>query len=410
MDEAIIEKRDYLWKERLLLPAALAIGILFDRLIFARLWSGYVPFTGAGVFWLCYLALFYAFYWERLRRNGVLWFIAGCAAMLCCWNFLYTGNAEYGFLTFLVVPAVLMAHAVMTAGDYRPKDTGGMAAAWFSGWFVKPFSGLPAMAGATGSLLSGGRRGTAVKVIIGAGVTLPLLFILLPLLGGADQVFGHYLSKIAESWDLQPLVGHSLLAVIAAMLFYSFLWNIGFGKKTAVQPVTAEIDRVVSRVVLGAVALLYLLFCGVQFTYLFAGAGLPEGITYAEYAREGFAQTVAVCAINLLIFGVFLRFSAKDRAVSILLAALLGLTGVMLFSGFARLRLYIDAFGMTWLRLISAWFILYLAAVIVICAVRMLRKGLPAILLCGLLLLAWYVALGYANPDGFVAWYNQAIR
>ena len=74
------------------------------------------------------------------------------------------------------------------------------------------------------------------------------------------------------------------------------------------------------------------------------------------FRREGFAQTVAVCAINLLIFGVFLRFGARNRVTTILLASLLALTGVMLFSGFVRLGLYIDAFGMTWLRLLSAWF------------------------------------------------------
>ena len=408
MLEETPRKRDYTLRERLLLPAALAIGILFDRLVCARLTTYGDPLTGWSVFWLCYLTLFYAFYWKRVRRDGVLWLIAGCAALLCCWNFFFDGNYPYRLLTFAVIPAVLMAHAMLTAGNYAPKDAGHMAAAWFSGWFVKPFSGLPAMTGAAGSLLSGGRRGTAVKVIIGAGVTLPLLFILLPLLAGADQVFGHYLTRIAESWDIRPLVGHTLLAVIAAMLFYSFLWNIGFGKKTAaLPPVTAEIDRVICRVVLGTVALLYLLFCGVQFTYLFAGAGLPEGITYASYAREGFAQTVAVCAANLLLFGVFLRFGAADKILSALLAGLLGLTGVMLVSGFARLGLYIDAFGLTWLRLLSAWFILYLAAVILICAARMLWKRLPAVFLCALLLLVWYAVLGYAGPDGFIGWYNS---
>ena len=407
MIEEAPRKREYSLRERLLLPAALAIGVLFDRLIVTMIDRGVLGVWG-GVFWLCYLFLFYVCYWKRLRRDGVLWLIAVCAVMLCCWNFFYDGSYEYRGLTFLVIPAVLMAHAVMTAGKYAPKDMGNVAAAWFSGWFVKPFSGLPAMAGAAGSLASKDRRGTAVKVAIGAGVTVPLLLIILPLLGGADQVFGYYMARIAESWDIASLTGHAVVAVLAAALFYSFLWNIGFGKKPAVlPPVTAAIDRVICRVVLGAVALLYLLFCGVQFTYLFAGAGLPEGITYASYAREGFAQTVAVCAINLLLFGVFLRFGAAGKVMSGLLAGLLGLTGVMLVSGFARLGLYIHTFGMTWLRLLSAWFILYLAAVILICAVRMLRKGLPAILLCALLLLIWYAALGYADPDGFLGWYNQ---
>lgn len=37
------------------------------------------------------------------------------------------------------------------------------------------------------------------------------------------------------------------------------------------------------------VAVLYVVFCGIQIIYLFGGGGeLPEGVTYAEYARQGF--------------------------------------------------------------------------------------------------------------------------
>jgi uncharacterized membrane protein YczE len=78
----------------------------------------------------------------------------------------------------------------------------------------------------------------------------------------------------------------------------------------------------------------------------------------------------------------------------------------MLVSGFIRLGLYIDAYGLTWLRLISGWFIIYLAAAVVLCAVRMLKEKLPLIMICAMLLLGWYVVLGYANPDGLIARYN----
>jgi len=149
------------------------------------------------------------------------------------------------------------------------------------------------------------------------------------------------------------------------------------------------------------------LFCVVQFTYLFAEAGLPGGMTYSEYAREGFAQTVVVCVINLLIFGVFLHFGKISKLITGMLAGLLALTGVMLFSGFVRLGLYIDFYGMTWLRLLSAWFIIYMAAVIVFCGIRLWRERLPLIALCTMILVGWYIVLGYLNPDGLIAWYNN---
>ena len=43
------------------------------------------------------------------------------------------------------------------------------------------------------------------------------------------------------------------------------------------------------------VAVLYVIFCGIQIIYLFGGGGeLPAGVTYAEYARQGFFQLLVV--------------------------------------------------------------------------------------------------------------------
>jgi hypothetical protein len=172
-------------------------------------------------------------------------------------------------------------------------------------------------------------------------------------------------------------------------------------------PSAWSLDIVISAIVLGSVILIYTLFCTIQFTYLFARVGLPAGMTYAEYARQGFAQTVVVCAINLIIFGVFLRLGKQSKLLIALLGGLLILTCIMLFSGWTRLDLYISTYGMTWLRLLSAWFIIYLAVVILLCAIKLLyKKQMPIFVISALLLLVWYVALGYLNPDNFIIWYN----
>jgi cytochrome b subunit of formate dehydrogenase len=101
------------------------------------------------------------------------------------------------------------------------------------------------------------------------------------------------------------------------------------------------------------------------------------------------------------------RYGAKDRTLTALLYGLLGLSGVMLFSGFVRLRLYIGAYGLTWLRILSAWFIIYLAAVLILCAVRMRREKLPLIGVAAMILLGWFAVLGYSNPEGLAEWYNN---
>jgi hypothetical protein len=405
------EKRVYTLMEKLLLLAALGIAVLLNRLLLAPLLAGtgqYPLFFGA--FWLCFLAVFTAFLWKRLRRGIVFWYVAGCAVALCAWAFIFWEGAArgyFGLLNHMVIPGVLMAFAMYATHTHRLKNAGALAVAWLNGWFVRPFSGIPHVFGALGSLFMGENKSTVKKALLGVGITLPLLFILLPLLAGADQAFGYHLSQILARWNFASLVGHSIFTAIAFLLFYSFLWNANAtAKETPLPQITARIGAVVSSIVLGTVVLLYVVFCVVMFTYLFAGAGLPGGMTYYAYARQGFSQTVTVCVINLLLYGVFLHYGTPNKIKTTLLAGLLVLTGVMLFSGFVRLGLYIDAFGMTWLRLISAWFIIYLSAVVVVCGVRIWKEKLPAIALCALILLGWYVVLGYLNPDGFVDWYN----
>jgi len=410
--------REYTFKEKLLIPIALLIGILFDRLIaglihmpFAAEWHQSPP-TRAAVFWLCYLVIFYLLFWQRLKRDYIAHFVAVCTIALCVWNFIFRqGNSEFYTITFLVIPAVLVAHTMWSAGGYTLKNSEGIVFSWFSGLLVKPFSGLPHLFGSFCSLLSDNNKPVAKRAFIGAIIALAMIVFILPLLMGADQVFNYYVSQAFAGLSLFNFIFHGIVIILVSAMFYSFLWNAGFGENKAHSlPENWSIDIIISSIALGSVIFLYILFCIIQFTYLFAGAGLPAGMTYSEYAREGFAQTVAVCAINLLIFGIFLRFGKGQKLLTTLLGGLLALTVIMLVSGALRLNLYIDAYGMTWLRLLSAWFIIYLAAVIVLCAIRLLlKKELPVAALCALLLLIWYVALGYLNPDGFVEWYNLQI-
>jgi hypothetical protein len=302
-----------------------------------------------------------------------------------------------------------MAHAQYTAGEYTLKDAGKLAKAWLLGWVLKPFSGIAACFEAIYSSVAGQRKGNAGKILIAIAIVIPVLVILIALLSGADLMFGYYIEKILKDFEIVSLLWHIVAIIVVFILFYSFLWNIGYGKKPgSAASKELAIDSIISAIVLGAVTALYIAFFAVQFTYLFARAGLPETMpSFAVYAREGFGQTVAVCAINLILFGIFLQGSLNRK--KILLAVLLGLTAVMLISGALRLNLYVDAYGLTWLRLLSAWFIVYLAAVIVLCAVRMVNRKLPAVAIAAMILIGWFLVLGYMNPDWIIWQYNTVL-
>ena len=396
-------------RERWLVLVATAIGILYDRLIINNLESSDVVLF-SGIFWLVYLLAFYLLFWNRIKTSKILWTVGGFAAALCCWPMIFDGASSYGFLNFLVVPAVMMGHAVFFCGGYTLAEPGKVALEWLAGWFIKPFLAINIFFGAMSSSAKDEKRATAKKIFTALTISAGMMLVILPLLLSADMVFSYYLKELVGDFNISTLFWHLVAVFIAAILFYSFLWNIGFAPRKSAQnnekKPRRELDLLISCIVLGVVLFTYMLFCSVQFTYLFAGAGLPGNMTYSEYAREGFAQIIVVCALNLLIFGVFLQFGKKNTALRAMLVALLVLSGIMLTSGFARLRLYISVYDLTWLRLLSMWFIIYLAAVLVLCGARMIKEGLPLIGICAIILLGWYTVLGYANPDALVLKYN----
>ncbi|MPZ68899.1 MAG: DUF4173 domain-containing protein [Actinobacteria bacterium] len=152
------------------------------------------------------------------------------------------------------------------------------------------------------------------------------------------------------------------------------------------------------------------LFVAVQLTVLFGGHShvlTTAGLTYAEYAREGFFQLLAVAVLTLgLIAWVAnsCRSDADRRWAKVLLGILCLLTLVIIASAFKRMNLYEDAFGATRLRLTVDLAIRALAAMfclVLLAVVRWNGRWLPrgAIAIC----LVAVVGFGLSNPDARIA-------
>jgi len=158
---------------------------------------------------------------------------------------------------------------------------------------------------------------------------------------------------------------------------------------------------------------LFLAFVAVQVTVLFGGRDhvlRTAGLTYAEYARQGFWQLLAVGALTLAVVAVADVVADVSRPrdallVRVLLGTLCALAIVVVISALHRLRLYEDAFGLTRLRLLAEAFALWLGGLfgLLIAAgivARVLRQ-LPRAVLVGTA--AALLAFSLANPDGLIA-------
>ena len=164
---------------------------------------------------------------------------------------------------------------------------------------------------------------------------------------------------------------------------------------------------------LALLAVLFAVFVAVQIAVLFGGHEhvlRTAGLTYAEYARQGFWQLLAVAGLTLTVVGGAAVFAAKPhRAHRLLLRVLLGilcaLTIVVLVSALRRLWLYEEAYGLTRLRLlaeaIAVWLGAFFALLLAAGLVARLRRRLAPVTIAGTAVALLAVSL--LDPDGLIA-------
>ena len=165
-----------------------------------------------------------------------------------------------------------------------------------------------------------------------------------------------------------------------------------------------------------ALVTLFVAFIGVQVTVLFGGRDhvlRTTGLTYAEYARSGYWQLLATAVLTLGVIAAALRLAETPRRshrviLRALLAALCGLTLVLLASALHRLDLYESAFGLTRLRLAGeafAWGLAGFFALIVLAgAAPAVRRNFARTAIAATA--AGLLAFSLANPDGTIARQN----
>jgi len=264
----------------------------------------------------------------------------------------------------------------------------------------------------------------------GIALAAPLLIIFGSLFASADPAFAHLVNALIprlgffEFWSrlgvfLLVAVGTAALVLAGPRLVAAHPGGIvykTFSQAASRLETTHERLRRLKTlewsIPLVTVNFLFGLFIAVQVSVLFGGNSYvlqTEGLTYAEYAREGFFQLIFASALTLGVVALASIFSArpspKDASLlRILLAALCVLTLVVLASSLRRLGLYEQAFGFTSARMVAHAVIYWIGGLLVsILATAALRRPqwLPRAAIgftsLGLLVLT------IMNPDAMVA-------
>jgi hypothetical protein len=267
---------------------------------------------------------------------------------------------------------------------------------------------------------SNARLRYAGAVARGVVLALPLLLVFGGLFMAADAVFADLVVDFLRI-DLERLASHLVLVGFFGWVAAGYTYGFTTGTRLPVlQPLAARrpsLGLTEVGIALGLLAALFAVFVAVQFRYLFGGAALVEvtpGLTYAEYARRGFFELVVVVALMLPVLlaadWLLRRERPRDDAVFRTLTAvqLVLLVGV-LASALQRMRLYLEAYGLTEARFYATSFLLWLTVVLVWFVATVLR-GRRRWFAFGALVSAFILAalLQAVNPDAIIVRTNLA--
>lgn len=413
------EKIVFTAKDRLMLAAALVLA-LYPAVCFSlqRLASDRsLPAIGSTVFFLAVniiggIAIGKNGAWTKANRAL---FAAACVSSLVpgLWSY-WPMQVLSHFAAFILTALALLTVSGMNSFTLdRPAILGesfvnAFVAAF--GHFFVPFRAVP-------SMVSGKKR-TVTGIIIGVAVCIPLIAVCAALLSSGDLFFREYLEDIGRKlfyMNIPRTIWYALRTLFFALMIFSVFYSVSKPKKDKIREIAVpDIPVSASITVLAALNILYLLYffivgMNLQFAALFVsdndevifGAG-----GYAQYARTGFFQLAAVAGINLTAIMTAGYFHPRSMARRVFSFILLILTSLLLVTAAARMCMYIGVYGLSFLRLLTFYFMAVIACAVVLCVIKEYRPGTKLFpILFGFAAVVWLV-FSLSDPAKIIADYN----
>ncbi len=238
------------------------------------------------------------------------------------------------------------------------------------------------------------------RATVGIGIAFILGLIFIGLFSSSDQVFRSNFSWLGNALtSLGDWLGSFNIGRIITVGFWIAValgWLSMVLSRNKIDDISdIKLAKLISKkdaqIILGVISAIFVLFVFVQVRFLFGKAVLPDGISYADYARSGYGQLLFA---TILASGVvyITRNIVKDSAsksIKWISTALLVLNALVVLSAWERLSLYESAYGWTMTRFIA-------------------RMGLVCIMAGIVYLLVW-VSGRLSNKEVFSAsWYTLA--
>lgn len=324
---------------------------------------------------------------------------------------------------WLVLPATALGATCLVFAALPPDRVRDIVRGFFT--FFRLIEGSRAAGEVAASSVPTDAPTRAKPLLRGLALSLPLVGFFGALLASADRAFAHLAGEVmVVDVDVMLIpariaIGGWAFAVAGALHAGTSRAVDGLGPTNDPWVISAPpaTNRAVRSAIewgvpLGFLNLLFAAFVAVQFAVLFGGRDYvlrTTGLSYAEYARSGFFQLLAVAGLVLLVIAAARRWvapasSGERRTLEVLLTSLSVSSLVILASALYRLGLYEDAYGPSRARFGARLIMFWVAALLLIAVARaFIESGAWATRL-GILAAVAILLFGVAsNPDAQIA-------
>lgn len=250
-----------------------------------------------------------------------------------------------------------------------------------------------------------GRATEFARIIL---IGLPTLLLVAILLVASDILIESLISAVLENLLVHGVIFAFGFAVVAVLV------RCAIPATPDNEPRSWKPSRTESWVILGGLAGLLTVFVAIQSAALLHPSYLSDhNVNYAEYARSGYVQLLAVTAIitcAVLAFDRSFDQAATNRKLNRTLAlVLIALTLIVLAIAVTRLLRYCEAFGLTMTRLVCIPFAVWIALMLVMLAARVLgfhRQREWFIGTATIALVVIWLGFAAANPQAMIVRYD----
>jgi len=261
------------------------------------------------------------------------------------------------------------------------------------------------------------------NVLFGILISIILLAIIIPIMLSSDIVLKSFFKHwfINFTVDVGDIFYYLFFFALSSAYAYGFIRFMlekritlnENSEKYTIENSSAPDDKIIKNyntqifIVLLVSTAVYAIFCTFQTSFLIYGNiyGHAHNFDYAQYARSGFFQLMALTFINIAVILAIFKLSGDKTTfgIKLLLNILTFLTLILALSSLYRMHLYEQEYGYTILRLLVYIILIYEFIVIMLILLKIKNIKFPFIKIAFIIGLVFYLAASYMNIDAYVA-------